>query len=146
MTILVCPECGAPMILRKTHKFKWRNGQPRLFWGCSRFPECRATHGAHPDGSPLGHPADSETKAMRMATHRAAELAFGRWDTKDGRDGFYDWLKAHPELKQHVGDSTKLDALEIINAMVRDRLIPSERADAIVDATLTEQAMKRAEL
>jgi hypothetical protein len=83
---------------------------------------------------------------MRIAAHRAAEIAFGSWDTPEGRNGFYDWLKTHPDLKQHVGDATKLDALEIIAAMVVDQLIPSERADATIDAAITSQAKKMAEL
>lgn len=45
------------------------------FWGCENFPECRATHGAHPDGRPLGHPADRETKQFRIQAHEI----FDRW-------------------------------------------------------------------
>ena len=80
------------MVLRKMAKFTWRNGQPRLAYGCSRFAECRSTHGAHPDGKPLGDPADSEAKIMRMAAHRTAEIAFGKRETKErlhteARDG-----------------------------------------------------------
>jgi ssDNA-binding Zn-finger/Zn-ribbon topoisomerase 1 len=42
-----------------------------LFYGCSRYPDCRATHGAHQhSGEPLGYPADAETKALRIKLHR----------------------------------------------------------------------------
>lgn len=85
------------MVLRTTTKFTTRDGKPRKFYGCSRFPDCKATHGAHPNGKPLGHPADTETKRMRMAAHRAAELAFGKWDTPRGRTDLYEWLRGHPE-------------------------------------------------
>jgi restriction system protein len=37
---VVCPECGGEMVLRTAHKGP-RPGQQ--FWGCARFPRCRAT-------------------------------------------------------------------------------------------------------
>lgn len=57
------------MRLRTTKKYQYRNGNDRKFWGCSRFPDCKAAHGAHPDGSPMGTPADTETKALRQQVH-----------------------------------------------------------------------------
>lgn len=66
-----CPECGSPMALRTTFKFPYDNGKPRRFWGCSRYPECKGVHGAHPDGRPLGIPGDGPTKAARMVAHDA---------------------------------------------------------------------------
>jgi len=79
---------------------------------------------------------------MRIAAHHAAEYAFGKWETTEGRIGFYDWLKGHPELKQHVGDATKLDALNIIGALVADNLITSSQADSVIDAAITKQMEK----
>lgn len=35
----ICPKCGSAMILRKAKRGSNAGGQ---FWGCSRFPECRA--------------------------------------------------------------------------------------------------------
>lgn len=65
---LTCPEpdCGAPMVLRVTRRAPWTG---RKFYGCSRFPECRSTHGAHPDGTPLGIPATKATKQARIRAH-----------------------------------------------------------------------------
>lgn len=40
-----------------------------LFYGCTRYPGCRGAHGAHPDGRPLGKPADQATKQARMRAH-----------------------------------------------------------------------------
>lgn len=59
---LKCGECSSDMILR--------NSKHGIFYGCSRYPDCKGTHGAHPDGSPLGVPADKETKEWRMKTHK----------------------------------------------------------------------------
>jgi ssDNA-binding Zn-finger/Zn-ribbon topoisomerase 1 len=73
-TQIICPDCGAPMKLRETKKFTYpKSGKPRLFYGCTRWPECNATHGAHPDGKPLGHPANTETKALRSRCHRLVD-------------------------------------------------------------------------
>lgn len=60
---LECADCGAPMKLRES-----RYGP---FYGCTRYPACEGTHGAHPDGSPLGEPADRETREARMQAHES---------------------------------------------------------------------------
>jgi hypothetical protein len=58
------------MVLRTTKKYTYPNGTPRKFFGCSRYPACTASHGAHPDGTPLGTPADADTKAARIKAHQ----------------------------------------------------------------------------
>lgn len=60
-TDLECGECGAPMTLR--------GSKYGPFYGCSRYPACEGTHGAHPDGSPLGVPADELTEKWRGRVH-----------------------------------------------------------------------------
>lgn len=55
------------MVLRKGKQYV---GHP-YFYGCSRYPECLGTHGAHADGRPFGVPADAATRAARSAAHRA---------------------------------------------------------------------------
>lgn len=71
MNGVICPECGSAMVLRSTDRFVHRDGTTRRFFGCSRFPDCRATHGAHPDGSPYGIPGDAATKEARVRAHEA---------------------------------------------------------------------------
>lgn len=61
--IVPCPDCNTPMVLKKS-KFK----NP-YFWSCPHFPACTGSHGAHPDGSPLGVPANKETKEWRIKAH-----------------------------------------------------------------------------
>ena len=58
----VCPDCGNPMRLMGS---MWG-----LNWHCTG-DECRTTHGAHPDGSPVGSPADSRTRRARARAHDA---------------------------------------------------------------------------
>src|SRR3990167_394098 len=67
---LACPECGSPMRLRRS-----RFG---LFYGCPRYPACQGTHGAHPDGRPLGTPANADVKRLRSRAHELLEARFGR--------------------------------------------------------------------
>lgn len=71
-----CPECGADMILRETKKFTTKDGKAKKFYGCERWPACKGTHGAHPDGKPLGIPGNAETKIWRHKAHTAFDEAF----------------------------------------------------------------------
>ena len=93
---LECPDCGATMRLRHS-----RYG---LFYGCDRFPECRATHGAHPDGRPLGIPANAETKRWRMEAHDAFDQLWG--PGRMTRNEAYAWLGEQMGLSRddcHIG-------------------------------------------
>lgn len=60
---LTCPEpeCDAPMKL-KTLRFG-------PAYCCTAYPGCSGIHGAHPDGSPKGTPADRWTRKARIRTH-----------------------------------------------------------------------------
>jgi ssDNA-binding Zn-finger/Zn-ribbon topoisomerase 1 len=77
---LDCHLCGAPMVLRQTKKFKWRNGQNRIFYSCSEYPRCDGIRASHPSGEPFGRPADPETRSYRIKAHEAFDPLW-----KDGR-------------------------------------------------------------
>lgn len=113
-----CPECNAPMILRRTNKFKTKDGKARLFYGCSKWPECNATHGAHPNGEPLGVPATPEVKALRMKAHKLLEGIFGKWEEigKDKKRSMYDWLK-HNTKSGHIGKMEKAELICLIKGL-----------------------------
>ena len=65
-----CLECGASMMLRES-KFG-------LFYGCSTFPVCRATHGAHKDGRPLGITVRKATGPILVfSMNSGARISFG---------------------------------------------------------------------
>lgn len=93
---VVCGECSAPMALKPS-----RYG---LFWACTRYPECDGKHGAHPDGRPLGIPANKATKAARIRAHDAFD-AYWRsqgWE----RSAAYRWLREQMGLSKaecHIG-------------------------------------------
>lgn len=80
---LTCPDCGADMTLRNS-----RYGQ---FYGCVRFPLCKAAHGAHPNGKPLGVPATKETKAWRIKAHDAFDAIWKQYIGNRGQS--YQWLQ-----------------------------------------------------
>lgn len=101
---VICPDCGAQMVLRETKKYRWKNGQPRKFYGCSRWPACRAAHGAHPDGRPLGIPGNKETKEARIRAHDAFDGMAKRlgWS----RTQAYNWLRHELKMTReeaHIG-------------------------------------------
>lgn len=79
-----CAECEAPMKLRAS-----KHG---LFWGCTFYPECKGTHGAHSDGRPLGKPANAETKLARRRAHRAFDQLWVAKDATMTRSQAYVWL------------------------------------------------------
>jgi len=87
---LKCPECEAPMKLHETNKYKYGSGNLRKFYGCTRWPQCKGTHGAHPDGSPLGIPARKETKDARVRAHEVFDSLRIKHDVK--KPHAYYWL------------------------------------------------------
>jgi hypothetical protein len=114
-----CPECGSAMLLRQS-KFG-------LFYGCIEYPKCKAAHGAHADGKPLGTPANPETKKARIRAHDAFdELWKGRHMS---RSEAYTWMQRTmglPEDEAHIGKFT-IDQCEELEVLVGDYL--EERED-----------------
>jgi hypothetical protein len=58
MTIVFCPSCYCCMMLRE--------GKYGKYYECV----CGLLHGAHPDGSLLGIPADRRTRKLRVKAHK----------------------------------------------------------------------------
>lgn len=82
-TVIECPVCKRQMTLR-------RHAQYGLFWGCDSYASCGTSHGARPDGTPLGEPATRETKEWRVRAHAAFDPL---WQSgKLTRNEAYDWL------------------------------------------------------
>lgn len=111
---LLCAECGSPMVLRHS-----RFGP---FFGCTSFPDCRGTHGAHPDGRPLGIPADRQTKKMRIEAHEAFD---GLWQDRGwSRGRGYHWLQKVLRLGRddcHIGRFDVRMCKRVIAAVKRER-------------------------
>lgn len=77
---LECPDCGGTMQL---------DGDVcGLRYRCIVLG-CKASHGAYPDGSPLGTPADEKTRRARVEAHKALD---GLWTNSEQRLDAYAWL------------------------------------------------------
>lgn len=80
---VTCAECGSVMRLV--------NGRFGLFYGCTRWPHCRGAHKAHPDGRPVGEPANKEIKNVRVRVHGLLNMIWD-YNTRAGRSKMYAWL------------------------------------------------------
>ncbi len=99
---LACPECAAPLVARTSGYGP--------FWGCSRYPACKGSHGAHPDGTPLGVPADAATKRARIEAHAAFDA---RWKAGTmSRRAAYRWLADQLGLTRKECHIARFDAAQ----------------------------------
>lgn len=116
MVNIICPLCGAPMILRITSKFQYADGTNRKFYGCSKFPECRSAHGANPDGSPVGIPADDETKKLRIKAHDLFDRLWKSRYVSRGKAYAIMQEKLHISAEEcHIGMMDKTMAQKVID-------------------------------
>lgn len=99
---LKCPECG--------HDMQLRNSRFGKFYGCTQYPNCNATHGAHRNGKPLGIPANKETKQWRITAHDAFDTLWKpRRSAPMSRGEAYRWLQDSMKLSPddcHIGRFT----------------------------------------
>jgi len=112
---LTCPECGGQMRLK--------NSKYGKFSGCENYPQCQATHGAHPDGRPLGIPANQETKQWRINAHKAFDKL---WKCKKGitRKQAYAWLQEKMNLtsdEAHIGKFNIKQCKQLISLIKKMR-------------------------
>jgi len=65
---------------------------------------CRGSHGAHPDGSPVGTPADSVTRRARAAAHSDFDRVWRHGRMSRGQA--YAWLSEAlgSDGPAHIGD------------------------------------------
>lgn len=121
--------CGGPMVLRETQKYAYQNGTPRRFWGCAAWEttRCPGIVGAHPDGSPVGTPADAPTKEARIRAHAIFDALWQGGRMTRGRA--YKWMRTAMGLTKaeaHIGhfDKARCDALI---ALCERRIARNER-------------------
>lgn len=123
---LECPDCKEAgevvfMVFREVSKFG-------PFYGCPRYPSCKASHGAHPDGAPLGVPANKATKAARVEAHAWFDRL---WKGKDGlmnRRAAYSWMQEAmgmtPE-QAHIGNFDVPTCARLVE-LVKKQLVAKE--------------------
>lgn len=104
--LVVC-TCGAKMELRNVRRYG-------VFYGCTRYPECKGSHGAHPNGAPLGTPADERTKGARIHAHEAFDLL---WKVHGmTRHQAYAWLAREMGITRkecHIANFTVVQCLQV---------------------------------
>ena len=119
-----CPESGCDGTMRL------RPSRYGLFYGCTRFPRCKASHGAHPDGRPLGVPATKAVKDARIRAHAAFDPlwqsmpAATKREGRHNRETMYRWLAEAlgiPRDDCHMGTFDEATCERVV-ALVRARL------------------------
>ena len=89
-------------------------------WLCDRFPACRGSVGTHPDGRPLGVIPTEEVKKLRIKLHAIIDPL---WQVNNGRSksrnrgSVYGWLNRIMGREIHMGETTKQDCMEILEAI-----------------------------
>jgi ssDNA-binding Zn-finger/Zn-ribbon topoisomerase 1 len=132
---LKCPDCGTVMTYRATSPY----GRP--WYACPRYPACNGAHGAHPDGTPLGVPADKTTRAARVRAHEMFDRLWKNAPSnrkKRKRVKWYAMLREHMQLTReqcHIGSMTR-EQCAIVEAFALTHL--NERAAARGDKPVVE--------
>lgn len=114
-TTIPC-ECGSNAELVNGEKvYPHRNDLwMRLYYLC---PQCKRYVGTHQDGSPLGTPADKETRTARLEVHAMFDPL---WKSKskifNSRRAAYNWLANKMNRKEvHIGQMNKEQAKSTCN-------------------------------
>lgn len=121
MTDIRCGEegCGSNMILRQTTKFINKDGSPRKFYGCSRYPDCTGVHGAHQNsGKPHGIPADKETRQARVKAHEVFDAYVKKWfpNRREGYTFLQNIMKMTPS-EAHISRFTKEQCEDLVKKL-----------------------------
>ena len=117
--------CGSPAVYHGD-TIEYYNGKdygPR--WICSRFPVCRGSVGAHPDGKPLGSIADPETKKARMQVHALIDPIWKNESSgrarRRKRASVYRWLARLLNIREyHTGNLTAQQCRELVILIMKN--------------------------
>jgi len=119
-----CPFCGGTLSQKPS-----RFGR---FFGCSGFPQCEATVGCHPDGEPLGTPANAPLKAARQRVHDVFDEL---WEGKGPRVR----RKAYDALAHTLRLDTDDCHIAMFDLALCERAIAAiERGDVVLEDTVAE--------
>lgn len=101
---LICPSCNNPM-MQETSKFTYSDGRFKKFWCCHN---CSITHSAHPDGRPVGVPANKETREWRQKAHKAFNKTWQQWGYSQGKAYILmQRLMGMTQQEAHIGNFDK---------------------------------------
>jgi hypothetical protein len=82
---------------------------------------CRGSHGAHPDGSPLGEPADIRTKKARIEAHDAFDRLWRHGPLT--RSGAYRWMAEILGISKkaaHIGKLSHDSCTKLVGAVRKE--------------------------
>ena len=119
MNNLKCPDCNSEMVLKQTKKFTYKDGSPRKFYSCVRFPECNGIISCHQDGKPYGTPVTKKTRQLRIQAHTAFDSLW-KQAGMERRDA-YKWLSQKMGIKAsqcHIGMFDEFRCLQVIEIMI----------------------------
>jgi hypothetical protein len=128
-TAPACPKCGTAMVLMNTMKYRYGSGYVRRFWACPRYPACRSTCGAHPDGRPSSTPADEATRLARVRAHAAFDELW--MSGAMSRTAAYRWMQRAMDLTVEAAHIGRMDAAQCTRliGLVGGREAASGRVD-----------------
>jgi len=112
-TPMKCVECSdGTLILKVFHPLRkdGTRGNPRRFYGCTNFPQCRGVVGAHQDPpyATLGIPADQATRELRKQVHAVLDPLWRKQpsgDKKAVRGKVYAWVSQQLGTSYHTGEA-----------------------------------------
>jgi hypothetical protein len=108
---IYCADCGSLMQLTKNH---FGN-----YYKCTKA-ECTGVHQAHPNGKPVGIPADRVTRRARIRAHEAFDRL---WENKImNRTEAYAWLSTITGItleQAHISMLTK-EQCDLVCVRVRE--------------------------
>jgi hypothetical protein len=92
-----------------------------FFYVCRAFPKCNVMHRAHPDGNPMGKPADARTRKFRVLAHEAFDRLWldyrGKINRAYVRKLAYEWLrKATGMTSCHIGSLNEYGCKQVMTA------------------------------
>lgn len=93
-----------------------RSGDYGQFWGCSGYPACDARVGAHPDGKPMGTPANDELRRWRRAAHAVFDRLWKGDGAEMSRAEAYAWIASASGVS-HIAGADITGCLAVIQSV-----------------------------
>jgi ssDNA-binding Zn-finger/Zn-ribbon topoisomerase 1 len=144
---LNCPDCGNKMELRRS---KFSNG---YWYACAFYPQCKGSHGPHPDGRPLGKPADRETKQLRIKAHDLLDPIYECYPKgkpqRRARWRAYMWVAFAMGLsmqRAHIGEFNAEQCRRLITLIETESYVIAPYEDEMPLSQSDKKAFKKAKI
>jgi ssDNA-binding Zn-finger/Zn-ribbon topoisomerase 1 len=103
----LCPECNLPMA-KKTNRLDGRH-----FWGCLRFPLCRATLPLTTNGMPTETVQTAMRKEMAKKKYHGEMRSYAASSTSSGS-----WEKAGEDAEDDENEAMDEDTVKVKNSLL----------------------------